>query len=76
LLSLCFSASQLERYVLGTVKDEWELVSLDRHLMACEWCKHRAERTEGCLESVGTTLMRLEAKRNRGWTLALFPRTN
>jgi len=66
------SASQMERYALGSVKDEWELASLEKHLLACGWCKDRAQRTEGVLEPVGAVLIRLEAKRRTGWPTALF----
>jgi hypothetical protein len=40
------SDDDLERYAMGTVKDEAELAALEEHLLVCGPCIDRAENTD------------------------------
>ena len=41
------SDDDLERFILGMVKDESELESLEQHLLVCAECIDRAEQPRG-----------------------------
>mgnify|MGYP001221531471 CR=1 FL=1 len=56
------SDDDLERYAIGTVKDEAELEALEKHLLVCGWCIDRAENAEGYVEAMRAALKRLRAK--------------
>ena len=49
----------LERYALGTVKDEAELATLEEHFPVCGQCIERAEKKEGYVETMRAALRRL-----------------
>ena len=50
------SDDDLERYAMGTVKDEGELARLEEHLLVCGQCIERAEKNEECIESIRAAL--------------------
>ena len=57
------SDDDLERLILGTITDESELAPLEEHLLVCDECIERGGGTQQFVESVGTALRRLQAKR-------------
>jgi anti-sigma factor RsiW len=50
----------LERYVLGMVKDEAELERLEEHLLACAECIDRAEQTRKYIQTMKAALAKLK----------------
>jgi hypothetical protein len=52
------SDDDLERYVMGAVKDEGELAALEGHLLVCGQCIDRADEAR---EYVGTMMAALSA---------------
>lgn len=42
----------LERYYLGMVNDETELVALEEHVLACACCARRAEETQDYVDAM------------------------
>lgn len=49
----------LERFLLGMVKDESELELLEQHLLVCAECIDRADETQQYVETMKTALARL-----------------
>lgn len=57
------SDDDLERYVLGMVKDEAELEPLEQHLLVCAECIDRAEETFHYVGTMKRGLTRLKKPR-------------
>ena len=57
------SDDDLERYAMGTIKDEAELAAAEEHLLMCAWCIDRAENTDRYVEAMRAALGRLRAQR-------------
>jgi len=57
------SDDDLERYAMGAVEDEGELAALEEHLLMCDECIDRAERTDRYVEAMRAALRRLRARR-------------
>ena len=60
------SDDDLERYALGTVKDEATRAILEEHLLVCGPCIDRAQNIERQFEDMRAALKRLEAERKGG----------
>jgi hypothetical protein len=58
------SEDDLERYAMGTVKDEAELTPIEEHLLVCGECLEQAEKSEEFLKAMRAALRRLQARRN------------
>ena len=52
------SDRDMERFILGMVKDEAELESLEQHLLVCGPCIERAEETRQYVGTMKTALVR------------------
>ena len=50
------SDDDLERYAMGTVKDEGELARLEEHLLVCGQCVDRAEKNEAYVKTIRAAL--------------------
>ena len=48
---------------MGAVEDEGELAALEEHLLMCDECIDRAERTDRYVEAMRAALRRLRARR-------------
>ena len=50
------SDTALERYCLGSVKDEGELRALEIHFRKCRWCSYRLAETRWYIDTVRSAL--------------------
>ena len=66
------SDHDLERFIVGMVKDESELESLEQHLLVCAECIERAEETR---EYIGTVKAALAFSRHGPTTSTPFARS-
>ncbi len=53
------SDHDLERFILGMVKDELELERLEQHILVCAECIDRAEQTREYIGAMKSALARL-----------------
>ena len=55
------SDDNIERLLLGMIKDEAERERIEEHLLACEKCVRRAEETREYIRTIRAALARTEA---------------
>jgi hypothetical protein len=52
------SDDDLERYYLGTIKDETELASLEEHLLICPECVDRADEAQDYVDAMRAAIIK------------------